>query len=199
MKEFTDLERYPKNKRGTTFLQKEATFMKMESFSDIFCEDNTQRIHLENVYKLRMCEKVYAFYTDQKTTTAAKTTAAIEKLTIGDMRFKRRAKSLESPSTRKKLELETVSNDNIMHLSDTGYVGSDSSQSTSDDLLHFMSDCDSKLLQARINLPSLGLICEKFQLSNRAGAAVANAVIKDLNLSNLLIKYDDISLLIEAN
>ena len=43
-----------------------------------------------------------------------------------------------------------------------------------------MGDCDSKLQQATINLPSSALICERFQLSDRAGAAVANAVIKDL-------------------
>ena len=67
-----------------------------------------------------------------------------------------------------------------MHLSDTDSVGSDSSQSTSDDSLHFMGDCDLKLQQAKINLPSLALICERFQISDRAGAAVANAVIKDL-------------------
>ena len=35
------------------------------------------------------------------------------------------------------------------------------------------------------------MICERFQLSDREGAAVANAVIKDLNSSNLLTKYDD--------
>ena len=73
----------------------------------------------------------------------------------------------------------------------TRSVGSDSSQSTSDDSVHFMGDCDSKLQHARINLLSLALICERFQLSDRAGAAVENAVIKDLNSSNLLTKYDD--------
>ena len=173
--------------------------MKLNSLSDIFCEDNTQRRRLENVYGLRMCEKDYAFYTEQKTTRAAKSTAAIEKLTTGDIRFKQRAESLESPSRNKRLVLDTVSNNNIMHFLDTASVGSDSSQSTSDDLFLFLGDCDSKLLQARINLPSLALKCERCQLSDRAGAAVAHAVIKNLNSSNLLTKYDDISLLIEAN
>ena len=62
-----------------------------------------------------------------------------------------------------------------------------------------MGDCDSKVQQARINLPSLALIWERFQLSDRAGAAVANAVIKNLNSSNLLTNYYDISLLIKGN
>ena len=61
-----------------------------------------------------------------------------------------------------------------------------------------MGDCDSKLQQARINLPSLALKCERFQLSVCAGAAMANAVIKDLNSSNLLTKYDD-SLIIDRS
>ena len=158
---------------------------KMESFFDTFREDIAQRRHLETVYWLRMFEKDCAFYTEQKTTRAAICTAAIEKLTTGNIRLKRRAELLKSPSISKRFESERVSNDSIMHLSDTDSVGSDSSQSTSDDPLLFMSDCDSKLQQARINLPSLALICERFQLSDRAGAAVANAVIKDLNLSNL--------------
>ena len=61
-----------------------------------------------------------------------------------------------------------------------------------------MGYCDSNQQQATINLPHLALICERFQLY-RAGAAVVNAVIKDINSSNLLTKYDDSSLLIEAN
>ena len=96
--------------------------MKMESLFDIFCEDNTQRRHLENVYRLRMREKDYAFYTGQKTTRAAKITAVIQKLKTDDIRFKRRAESLESPSTSRRLELETVSNDSIKHLAYTGSV-----------------------------------------------------------------------------
>ena len=43
-----------------------------------------------------------------------------------------------------------------------------------------MGDCDSKLQQARISLPSLTLICERFQFTDRTEAAVENAVIKDL-------------------
>ena len=62
---------------------------------------------------------MHSIYTDQKTTRAAKCTASIEKLTTGDIRFKQKAESLESPSTTKRLELEIVSNDNIMHLSNT--------------------------------------------------------------------------------
>ena len=109
-----------------------------------------------------MCEKDYAFYTDQKTTRAAKCTAAIEKLTTGNIQFKRRAESLESPSIGERFGLERFLNDNIIHLSDTDFVGSDSSQSTSYDSLLFMGDCDSKLQQARINLPSFALIWERF-------------------------------------
>ena len=63
MKEFSNLDWYPKTKRGTIFLQKEATFVeKMESLFDIFCEDKTERRHLENAYRLRMCKKDYALH-----------------------------------------------------------------------------------------------------------------------------------------
>ena len=62
-----------------------------------------------------------------------------------------------------------------------------------------MGERDSKLQQARINLSHLALICERFQLSDHEGAAVSYIVIKDINSSNLLTKYDDITLLIKAN
>ena len=51
-----------------------------------------------------MSEKDYASYEDQKATRAAKCIAVIEKLTTGNMRFKRRAASLESPSISKRFE-----------------------------------------------------------------------------------------------
>ena len=76
----------------------------MESFFDIFRENNAQRSHLENVYWFRLCGKDYAFYTDQKTKRAAKCTAAVQKLTASGIRFKRRAASLESPSIRTRFE-----------------------------------------------------------------------------------------------
>ena len=102
----------------------------------------------------------------------------LKKLTTGNIRLKQRAEALESLLISKRFESERFLKDNIIHLSDTDSVGSDSSQSTSDDSLLFMGDCDSKLQQARINLPSFALICKSF-------AAVANAVIKNLNSSNL--------------
>ena len=38
----------------------------------------------------------------------------------------------------------------------------------------------------RTSWPNLSIICERFQLSDRAGATVANAAIKDLEINNIL-------------
>ena len=60
IKEFSNLDRYTKTKRGTTFLQKKQRLWKKFCFFDIFRENDARRSHLENVYWLRRCEKDYA-------------------------------------------------------------------------------------------------------------------------------------------
>ena len=52
MKTFSSINRYSK-KRGKSFLQKEAEFMRdMDELSDIFCSDDQQRRQLEKQHLL---------------------------------------------------------------------------------------------------------------------------------------------------
>ena len=67
IKEFSNLDRYPKAKRGTTFLKREAIFVeKLNYLFDILCQDKRQRRISEAAHGLRMCSKDYEFY-KQKT------------------------------------------------------------------------------------------------------------------------------------
>ena len=51
---FSKLNRYPKKKRGASFLEKEAEFLSdIDKLFDVFCNDNEQRRHLEKDHKLR--------------------------------------------------------------------------------------------------------------------------------------------------
>ena len=69
MKEFSNLDRYPRAKQGTTFFKKEASFVeKSDDLFDIFYEDRKQRRNLEVAHGHRMRSKDYNFYNDQKTT-----------------------------------------------------------------------------------------------------------------------------------
>ena len=55
MKTFSSIDRYSKKKRGKSFLQKEAEFMReMDELFDIFFSDDQQRRQLEKQYLLRM-------------------------------------------------------------------------------------------------------------------------------------------------
>ena len=66
MKTFSSINHYSK-KRGKSFLQKEAEFMRdMDELSDIFCSDDQQRRQLEKQHLLRMTDKDFEFYSDQK-------------------------------------------------------------------------------------------------------------------------------------
>ena len=63
LKTFSSSDRYSKKKHGKSFLQKEAEFMRdMDELFDIFCSDN----QLEKQHLLRMTDKDFEFYSDQK-------------------------------------------------------------------------------------------------------------------------------------
>ena len=46
------------------------------------------------------------------------------------------------------------------------------------------------LQKNRSRWPNLAFICDRYLISDRAGAAVANVAMKNLNSNGLLIKYD---------
>ena len=190
IKEFSTLDRYPKAKRGTTFLKKEAIFVeKLDHLFDIFCEDKRQRRILEAAHGLRMCSKDYEFYNNQKTTRISKCTSVLEKLTPSDVKFKQKHLYSEAPTTSKisRLDSDAVANTDIATLSDDQSVSA-ASQCPSENSLAQIDEED--LQQNRSRWPNLALICDRYLISDRAGAAVANAVMKDLNSNGLLIKYD---------
>ena len=64
---FSKLDRYPKKKRGASFLEKEAEFLSdIDKLFDVFCNDNEERRRLEKDHKLRMTDEDFVFYEDQK-------------------------------------------------------------------------------------------------------------------------------------
>ena len=187
IKEFSNLDRYPNAKRGTTFLKREAIFVeKLDYLFDIFCEDKRQRRILEAAHGRRICSKDYEFYNNQKTTRISKCTSVLEKLTPSDVKFKQKHSYSEAPTTSR-LDSDAVANTDIATLSDEQSVSA-ASQCSSENSLAQIDEED--LQQNRSRWPNLAFICYRYLISDRAGAAVANAVMKDLNSNGLLIKYD---------
>ena len=91
---FSKLDRYPKKKRGASFLEKEAEFLsEIDKLFDVFCNDNEQRRRLEKDHKLRMTDEDFVFYEDQKSRRIGKCLDVALPLTSSDQKFIRRSES----------------------------------------------------------------------------------------------------------
>jgi len=182
MKEFSAIDRYPKQKRKDTFMKKEEEFIsKIDKIFDIFCNDLSKRRDLEKFYKLQMTEEDYKFYDDQKSQRLSVCLDKQESLTASDLRFRKRhaLDAVFFPPvviTGKSDDLDAMDDQTNTSESEAESISTSSCSS-----LRFSSEypCASSD-QNRCSWPNLSLMCERFQLSDRAGAAVANAVIKDL-------------------
>ena len=92
MKTFSSIDRYSKKKCGKSFLQKEAEFMReMDELFDIFFSDDQQRKQLEKQYLLRMTDKDFEFYSNQKGPRLKTCFIIIETLTTSDVKFAEKA------------------------------------------------------------------------------------------------------------
>ena len=98
---FSKLDRYPKKIRGASFLEKEAEFLSdIDKLFDVFCNDSEQRRRLEKDHKLRMTDKDFVFYEDQKSRRIGKCLDVAFPLTSSDQKFIRRSKShVNTPSS----------------------------------------------------------------------------------------------------
>ena len=68
MTDFSNIDRWPAKKKRKTFLKKEQNSMAdIGSLFDICCEDTKQCNEIEESHKLKMTEKDFDFYLDQKT------------------------------------------------------------------------------------------------------------------------------------
>ena len=88
MKIFSSIDRYSKKKRGKSFLQKEAEFMReMDELFDIFFSDDQQRRQLEKQHLLRITDKDFELYSDQTGPRSMKCFNLVETLTTSDVLF----------------------------------------------------------------------------------------------------------------
>ena len=73
VQELSKLRKYPKRKRGETYFDNVKNYVtESEQLFDIFVHDKARRTELEIKLKLKMIEKEYWFYEDQKGPGAAK-------------------------------------------------------------------------------------------------------------------------------
>lgn len=174
IKTFSSLDRYDKKKRGPTFFNKESEFLEdIDKLFDIYCDDSKQLKALEQKYNLKMVDKDYRFYEDQKNLRIGRCLPIIEPLSPSDHKFLRRSRNMTytEPCT---------SVNSSMQFSDTD--SNNSADSNTIIASSFFNAPHSPTSQNRKSWPNVSLMCERYQLSDRAGAAVANGVLKDLGI-----------------
>ena len=160
----------------------------MDQLFDIFCSDEKRR-ELEKLNQLRMTSKDFKSHANQKGPRLMECMEIVELLSVSDLKFKQivLTKSQQTEST----EMEVASSS----LADLSDMDSQSSSpmiacTCSDKFLAFTSS-----EQNRGKWPNLAKISERYQLSDRASVAVANAALKDKGL----ITETDRSLVIDKN
>ena len=159
----------------------------VEKLFDIFCKDNQRRRELEKKYRLRMTRDDYLFYEDQKGPRKARCLRLEEPLTSSDLRFRERMNKksgvqLSSPSHSGSVDASDAGNPVVLNdqslFSDSDSICSQSSESCSVNCF----GASQPNLQNRMNFPNLAQITETYQISDRAAAALANAVLTDVEI-----------------
>ena len=107
VQEPSKVRKYPKRKRSETYFDNVKNFVtESQQLFDVFVHDKARRTELEIKHKLKMTEKEYWFYEDQKGPRAAKYLNIKEKLTDSDIRF---VKRISNPVSKSSTDLPSTS------------------------------------------------------------------------------------------
>ena len=147
----------------------------IEELFDIFCNDQKQRRKLEEINKLKMNEDDFAFYEDQIGPRKRKCLDVVEPIDQSDINFLQ--KMSQKPSNSNSTVSTSSTNIDIV----IGFQSDTSTSENSEISVSFDSalPCSSKsiLQQNRATLTELAMVCERYEVSDRAGAAIASATL----------------------
>ena len=142
--------------------------------------DKSQRRKLEEKFKLRMDKNDYAFYQDQKGPRRGKCTNAVEKLAESDLNFIKKVTSKEKdvPSTSS-INFDSTSG---MTMTEIGSDTSESEESSSAFSINVLF-LNQQIEQKRSSLREVAVTCERFGVSDKAGAAIATVTLKTFGIA----------------
>ena len=182
VKDFRQIESQPKKgKKGfdtsATFNYNMTEFLRdIEELFDIFCNDQKQRRKLEEINKLKMNKDDFAFYEDQIGPRKRKCLDVVEPIDQFDINF------LQKMSKKLSNSNNTVSTSSANIDIVLGFACDTSTSENSEISVSFDSalPCSSKsiLQQNRVTLKELVMVCERYEVSDRAGATIASATLK---------------------
>ena len=152
----------------------------LEVLFDVFCNKKQLR-KLEELHKLRMNETDFGFYGDQKGPRKEICLNVVKNLEQSDLNL------IQKTSQKRSTNMASTSsvNDNMLLSSESENSETDndnkaselSSTSTSD----YETPSSSNRITAqqnRVCLKELAIVCERYEVSDRAGAAIASATLK---------------------
>ena len=174
MNNFSKLCRYPKKKRkDQSYTSKEADFLEdIDCLFDIVCQDESRRRALEKKHGVKMTEKEFSFYKDQKSTRKQKCIPVVEPLTDADVKFQKRYGSelqlYDSPvPSNGDGNLASISTTTFECDSIASHSSTSSECSSSEDSTTFVPvPQDTKPSQNRKRWPKLAQMCERYLISD---------------------------------
>ena len=177
---FKFVNSYSTKKRGKTFETHLDDFLSdIDTLFNIFCHSREQR-QIQEEQKLRMIDSDLAFYHDQNSSRIRKYLSVVENPSSSDINFQKRVSQKQircdtevQSSVIEQLDLES-------NVSDPGPSSSLSSSDFSPQQKRMKLIEDSQ--QNRQSLKNLAMMCERYQISYRAAAAIESATLKDFGV-----------------
>ena len=153
----------------------------IEELFDIFCNDQKQRRKLEEINKLKMNKDDFAFYEDQISPRKRKCLDVVEPIVqCGTSCFQKM--SQKQSNSNNTVSTSSANIDIVI-----GFESHTSTNENSEISVSFDAalPCSSKsiLQQNRVTLKELAMACERYEVSDRAGAAIASVTLKALGIS----------------
>ena len=147
----------------------------IEELFDIFCNGHKQRRKLEENNKLKMNEDDFAFYEDQIGPRKMKCLDVAEPIDQSDINFLQKL-------SQKQFNCNNTVSTSLANIDIVIGFQSDTSISENSEIsVSFDSalPCSSKsiLQQNRVTLKELAMVCERYEVFDRAGAAIASATL----------------------
>ena len=180
-KKFKFVNSYSTKKRGKTFETHLDDFLSdIDTLFNIFCHDREQRRIQEEEHKLRMNDSDLAFYYDQNNSRIHKYLSVVENPSSSDINFQKRV-------SQKQIRCDTEVQSSVIEQLDFESSVSDpgpSSSSSSSDFSpqHKRMKLIEERQQNRQSLKNLAVMCERYQISDRAAAAIGSATLKDFGV-----------------
>ena len=146
---------------------------------------------------LRMAREDFTFYEDQRTERKRRCVDEVVPLTQSDLRFRHDAQQLSIPMSTyasASPSLEQCSAFASDSNNDTDGSASQSSE-TSEESIFTPQDSHPSHAQNRRRWTNLARMCERYQLSDRAGAAIATSTLQDMGI----VTNEDKSLVIDPS